>query len=346
MKSMLKKLLPLLLFIQVVNVEAKSIVTAELSTSPILPVIEINGFVVPKERITLSAPISGEVLSVPVLGAEVTRGDTIIHIDDFEIKLLIEQKVSKIKGVTATLAYLRSEHIAMAKLQNLDYHSALKLDEIKARIDELEASLVSEKVDLNILQKKHNNLAIKAPVSGRITKRIATPGEFIDAYDAIAVMESTEANQALFRISSKFAGNIKTGSKITLKQGDLTLVGTISSLHTLETGNAPMYEVRVDAEQNPLTLGSNVIAELPLDIGEEYTMIPNDALVATTDGHHIFTVRSNKAHLVAVQIIRRIKDKVMIKPTEQQIDTVVIRGNGMLSDGDEVVITQAKQLNL
>lgn len=140
------------------------------------------GFVRPRDQVTLSARISGQVVSVsPTLepGAAVSEGDVLVTLDQRPFEAVLEQARADREAAEADLAFTLQQIERTQSLKSGGFASAERLDDlvsqrnrIRAQITRQDALIRDRTLDLEFTE-------IKAPFTGRVISKAVSVGAVV-----------------------------------------------------------------------------------------------------------------------------------------------------------------------
>ena len=176
----------------------KPVVVAEVAMRELAPINWYTGTVISREQAKLAAEVSGRLLWVAEVGAEVEKGATVARIDDALMQEDLAERKADIARIEAQLGFLRQEASRLQRLakQNNAAQSQLEktTSELASARSELQAAQARERRTAQQLQRK----SLKAPFSGVVTERLLRAGEWAD--DGSAVVSMTDP--ALLEVQS------------------------------------------------------------------------------------------------------------------------------------------------
>jgi membrane fusion protein, multidrug efflux system len=332
------------------NALAMPVATATVAKGDINIVLNALGTVTPLRNVTVSAQVSGQLLSVQFKeGQLVNKGDVLAQIDPRTYQAALTQ---------AEGALVRDEALLSESKIDLDrYQTLFKQDSIAKQQLDTQASLVHQyegtvKVDQGQIDTAKVNVAytnIVAPVTGRVGLRQVDPGNNLQAsgsnivlitqlkpIDVLftlpednlpAVLKKMHAGDKLSADAYDRSGQNKlaSGSLFSLDNSISTTTGTVNA------------KAEFDNDDEGLFPNQFVNVRLLLDVMHDAIIIPTSALERGSGGLFVYVVQADKT--VAVRTIKTGPtegERVAVTDGLQVGEVVVTSGADRLRDGSKV----------
>lgn len=153
--------------------------------------LELEGIAQAADQVVIMAEVSGSIVERPDWlrdGALVPSGETLLVLDEQPYRLALAERRSQVSAAALHLADVQAK-ASVARRVNGDGGSPYAqfvphLQEAESRLEAAEASLQRARMELQ-------RARIKAPFAGRLKQVNASPGQFIRAGEAIAVLYTT-----------------------------------------------------------------------------------------------------------------------------------------------------------
>lgn len=220
-----------------------------------------------------------------------------------------------------------------AQAQVKQYQEALALSQAGARsedIDQARAQVVEAQGALQIVQANLNDMVLRAPFGGVVSRKFADPGSFVTPTTAGSAVSSATSssilslastNQVIAQVAEANIAQIRMGLAATIQvdaypgksfNGEVRQIATQSNV----TLNVTSFEVKtsVSDPQHLLKSGMNVTVEFKAGELKDALIVPTAAIVQQTDAQGVF-VAQNKGDPVFVPITVGItmNDKTEVK---------------------------------
>jgi RND family efflux transporter MFP subunit len=342
------------------NGQEKKIKPLEVTvTTPILGEVrdyqDFTGRLMAVKSVDVRARVQGYVLDVPFKeGDLVKEGQVLFEIDPSTYKADLNLAKANLKLAEAEVALMernaqRAQRlIGRSAVAQEDYETTMAtLEKDRATVDSMKAS--RDKADLYAKW-----TTVKAPISGRVSRRLVDPGNLVTADSTILTTIVTENPlYAYFDVDERTfldlvgaASQAPTGWLSALNfpvlmrlanEDDFTQVGKVDFLDNQVSPTTGTIKMR-GVFQNPRGhLKSGLFARVRLPIGDGYqaTLVPDEALQSDQGRKFVYVIekgKNKKGEDVDLVVYRRVLpgQAVTAKVTEKKGDetratTIVLR---------------------
>jgi RND family efflux transporter MFP subunit len=346
--------------------------------------LEFVGTLYANEEVTVSSELDGRIASLAVdLGDRVARGQTLARIDDAEFRFAIQQTESNLKenlaklglektppkdfDVTQTSLVQRAKADAddaersLARTKTLherqliaaqDYDTAQMRAKMaganyKGSIEEARASIAAaaaKEAQLETARKKLRDTAIAAPLSGSISKRSVSAGEYVKVAAPLFTIVQDNPLKLRGMIPERFAPEIRTDQAVDLRvdsfpdatfKGKLTRISPSSEV----TSRSFMVEGVVENSDRRLKPGFFAHAIVTTRVDPNALTVPQQAIVSFAGVSKVFVADNNVARERIIQTGVRVGTNEVevtgLKPGE----LVVISGLTRLTNGTALKVS-------
>ncbi|MCQ0093291.1 efflux RND transporter periplasmic adaptor subunit [Roseovarius sp. M141] len=263
-------------------------------------------------------------------GSYVDKGTVIVRLEDEAEKIALEQ--AQIQLVNA-----RTDADRARRLEATGAVAEVRLREVELALRSAELGVRQAEFDLS---QRH----IVAPISGWIGIIDLEEGDRVNAQDLLVNISDRSDILIDFRVPERVVGKIATGQQIEvtpLGGRDAALIGEISAIDAVvdRASRTLLVQGRVPNEGDMLRAGMAFSVSMSFP-GETLLSIPPLAVQWSSDGPFVWAVRDGKVAQVAVSIVQRESDAVLVTSDDLEVgETVVTEGVQTLRDGAEVSLT-------
>jgi len=322
----------------------KPVVVEEASLRELAPVNWYTGTVISREQARLAAEVSGRLLWVAEVGAEIEKEDVVARIDDTLMQQEHAERKADIERINARLGFLKQEASRLQRLakQNNAAKSQLEktVSERLATQSELKAAQARERHTNEELQRSK----LRAPFSGVVTERLLYAGEWADNGTAVVAMTDPNSLEVQSWVSVSALPFIKAGGKMSIRIGDVVHQGLVRTFVPVSDLRSRLYELRVETPPGQWSVGQSVRIAVPTQKSREVLAVPRDALVLRRGSISLYKIDAdNIARRVAVTIGIASGAFIEVTGDLQPGDQVVVRGGERLRPGQAVSIQQSDQ---
>ena len=284
----------------------------------------------PNKETKISAELQGKINAVLVdAGSVVSKGQTLIQLDNLLLKLQLQTIEVQIEGLEADV----NRYTILAKAEAIQ----------GVQLEKAELGLKSAKVQKATLLEQINKTTIKAPFSGVVTAKLSEEGAF--AAPGVPLLQITDIT------TLKFTVNVPENelSKFKLNQSYSIVVDAYPDI--LLTGKATMIGSKANMGSSfPVQFTVNNTSDLKIKSGmfgkvilksdnqEKNIIIPASAMVGSENQPQIYLIKNGKAVLQNITISKKIQNKVVVSSGLNEGDVIVTNGFINLFDGANVTV--------
>ena len=314
---------------------------AVVVTQSLPRLINASGTVTPWEEVPVGAETGG--LTAVAVNAEegqtVRQGQVLVALNDTVLRAQLRQQEAAVASARATLAQTDAALHRSRELQQKGYLSQASLETATANQQTAAAQLASADASRNETIARLGQAAIRAPVSGLISRRSVTKGQIVSAGTELfrIVRDGRLELDAEIPESDLLAVQAGMPAKVTSDQvGETT--GTVRIV-TSEVNN----QTRVGLARISLAPGggfrSGMFARAQIAAGvRPAPTVPTAAILYRQNQPGVFVVAANNhVRFRRIAILARNADRTAatgLNPGER----VVVEGAGFLGDNDAVAV--------
>lgn len=300
---------------------------------------------------TVSAEVTAQVKTIRVADGEaVYEGQLLLVFDGIKIKETSIHAASTLQKDQATLEFNKKEYEKNLSLLKSGSVSQTALDE---KLSAYHTALAQVQMDHAALAKAMQDLRktrVKAPITGRISKRYIEPGEWVEEGGKLfkisdyrkIYLEAHLSDLDLAKLDVKKILNEGIDAGLTVDSyPDRSFQGKLSYVEPV-AGEARLFEIRIYVDNEDMTLlqgmfGRAVIAHNKL---KNVLKVPLVALLESRRGNdlnRVFVVDSeNKVLLTSIKIGKTNRIYAEVREGLKEGDVVVTRGKEVLTTGQAV----------
>jgi membrane fusion protein, multidrug efflux system len=320
--------------------------------------LTVVGNLIGETTVSVAPRAAGRLQSVDVrLGDQVSRGQRIAKIEDFELVEQIKQQEAAQEVSQATIRQ-RETDLALART-GLDRSTSLfekkliakqVLDDSESRYQSAQASVdlaraqsQQSKARLDELKINLANTIITSPVNGFISRRLVDPGASVGQNAPVVEVVDISRVRLIANVVEKDLKQLQTGD-VTRVEVDAypgeTFMGRIARVSPVldpATRTAPI-EVEIANPSYRLKPGMYARVGITLDTTKDALVVPANALVDLGGRRGVFQPLSESAVFRAVQVGNEQGKLVEILGGLTEGQEIITTGAGQLRDGDRIVI--------
>ncbi|MFH2001371.1 MAG: efflux RND transporter periplasmic adaptor subunit [Planctomycetota bacterium] len=328
-----------------------------------------SGTLEARAQFMVAPKVGGRIEKLTVdLADTVTRGQVVAVLDDAEFVLAVEQSQADLAVAEANIVEAKNaleiaerelervtslNHRGVASESQLD---AAKADQLakaaavhvaKAQGERARAALESTKIRLGYTRVIAN---WSDPDTERIVaERFVDAGETVTANaPLIRIVDLHPINGVIFATENDYA-RLRIDQPVTLTTDaypDRIFSGKIRRIAPVfrETSRQARIELEIDNEDHALKPGMFTRAEITLDVAEDATIVPVDALVIRDNENGVFVVNEDGRTVTWRPVKTGIRDANRLQVSGEGLrGHVVTLGQQLISGGSEVTIPQTSK---
>ncbi len=305
------------------------------------------------DQVDIRARVSGYVDKIAFTdGATVKAGDLLFKIDPRPYQAALDEAKASLEAAKARLDFAVGD---LARAESLR-----RTGNIAGQVfDERSQALATAKADVNRAQATLNRTTlelaftdIRAPISGRLSRRLVSIGNLVNANDTILTnIVSMDPINFYFDVDERsYLSSLRnfdpTHSKaaatevsVALTEGDRARRGTIDFLDNRLDQASGTMRGRVSMRNEDLSLVPGLFGRVRLPVTQSYeaVLIPDEAVRADQDRRLVFVVEAeNKLALRPVQLGGRAEGYRIVRAGLTGEETIVVNGLSRAQPGIQI----------
>ncbi len=322
--------------------------TMRVERGEIREYLEYPGEIIPYQRVSVYPQVSGILKKLYVReGDQVKKGQLLAEIDHQELFLQMEKLKATLKMINSELEKVKRDYQRFSALRKEESVSERDFERIKFSYQSLQAKQESIKADIALLEKKIRDSFIRSPIQGVVEKRLVEEGELVTSSTLVRasplfIILRRDRMKVRFFIPEKDLPRLKTGLRAEVVVDAYPREKFWGNLSLLSPSLDPLTrtsegEIVLENTQNKLRPAMFARVRIILGEKKDTLRIKKDALL---EGRKVFVVKEGKAELRRVTLGLEGKEWVEIISGLEEGESVVIRGQRILREGDKVRIVQ------
>lgn len=319
---------------------------ATVSEKSLSSAVRLPGQLKPFNEVNLFPKVNGFVKEVLV-----DRG-SVVHQGQLLIKLEAPEMQAQVQA--ATSRYLQAQENAQAsseKYQRLKEAakepgsvSQLDLDNALAKMKADAALASSERSNVASVHALQGYLNIYAPFDGMIIQRNVSPGALVSPGKAgdqpMLILQDTRKMRLEVYIPEDYVDKVdlKRSVKYTFNaMPDQPFTGKISrSANALGSMRSEAIEIDVLNTKQLFKPGMYAEVEIPMVSGAKSMLVPNNAIIRSTEREYVVVARDGKASLIDVKEGLTTHDSTEVFGNLKPNEHVVINAGDEIKEGDKI----------
>jgi RND family efflux transporter MFP subunit len=294
---------------------------AQVSVRPVDQVRDYVGTVQAEVKNNIAPQAPGRIAKIFVeVGDHVTKGQKLVQMDAANLQQLTLQ--------------IENQKVDFARIKELYAVGAVS----KAEFDNMKMSLeVAETQYKNIME----NTQLLSPIDGIVTARNYDNGDLY-AGAAILTVEQIRPVKLMVNVSENYYSKVEKGDKAAITLDALpgeTFTATVSLKYPTINASTHTFPVELTLTNKDEKVRPGMFARAQINFGtEDHVVVPDVAVVKQPGSgeRFVYLYNNGKVSYVKVELGQRLNDAYELLGGVADGATVVIAGQGRLTDGMEV----------
>lgn len=281
----------------------------------------------PVRTVSVRPQVSGQIATIAVAsGAVVEAGSVLIELDSSAEEIAVDK--ARIGVDTARQKQERAQNLLAQKTI-----SSVEADQ--AATDLANAELALRQAELDLSQR-----TIRAPIGGTIGILGVNPGDYVTNQSVIATIDDRESILIEFFVPERLVGLVRVGAKITAsavaRPGE-TFEGEVTAVDNRLDEASRTLRVRAAIPNAEDRLRAGMSFEITMRFaGDSYPSVDPLAIQWDSNGSYVWRINDGKAERVAVGIVQRNLESVLVNANIAPGDEIVVEGVQNVRQGGDV----------
>lgn len=304
----------------------------------------LPGQLIPFNQVNLFPKANGFVKQILVdRGSEVSRGQLLLVLEAPEMESQLQAANSRFLQAQETAAASKEKYNRLKQAAaEPGSVSPLELDNALAKMNADNAIAQAEQANVRSVKTLQGYLKVYAPFKGTITERNVSPGALVAPGKAtdqpMLVLQDTRKMRLQVAIPEDEVDKVNLKQKVTFTFNAIPGVehsAAISrSSNSLGGMRSEFIEIDVTNTDGSLKPGMYAEVKIPIQSGAKSLLVPNSAIVRSTERRYIITANSGKARLIDIKEGLTGKDSTAIFGNIKAGDKILNNANDEVKEGD------------
>lgn len=302
--------------------------TTQAVIETIPTIVESVGTLLSSETVSMSTEIDGKISAISFLeGQQVQKNQLLISLDDAMYQA--ERKIAQ--------ANLQLSQARLSRAQGL-YKKNLGSKEV---YDETLAAIRKDEASLSQANEKLSKTRITAPFTGIVGLRNISVGDYVQPGMTLVNLEMINPLKVDFQVPEQFLPSLQNEAKILVTVDvypEKEFTGKVYAMDPKINENSRGIKVRAIVENPEGLLRPGNFARIKLVLHEtSMVVIPEKALVKTSNSNVVYVVEEGKAKVIPVSLGPRYKEKLGITLGLNGSEEIITAGQLKLQEGAPVM---------
>ncbi|MDH3663379.1 MAG: efflux RND transporter periplasmic adaptor subunit [Alphaproteobacteria bacterium] len=324
-------------------------------TEPLNQTRPVLGRIVTKRQGQVAVRVGGLVIDVRVdVGDRVTRGAVLVELDaepvQYDVDLAdaeYESAVADQATAEAEIDLLENELLRLDRLKESAAFSKARLEDklrqitvAKSRLSAATARLGQYRAKQQASRRNLEDMVIKAPYDGVVTRRLVSPGAYVRLGDPVVALIDDgaieiEADVPVDQLTALFPGTEVEVTIAGMRSG-AAVRAVVPEENPLTRTRAVRFTPTVEAAAESLAVAQSVTLDIPIGAARDVTTVSKDGVIQRPNGAMVFLVKDAAATPQPVRLGAAVDGRFEVLDGLGDGDLVVIRGNERLRPGQPV----------
>ena len=277
------------------------------------------------------------------VGNQVEQGDLLAELD----KSLAAQNQARAQAnVSAVETRLNEARRLLDEAMQMKQQSYISLTEVDARksaVELAEANLTQARAEAKFVAVQLEKHQLRAPFDGVISARWTELGQWLSRGDRVFTLVSLDDLRLDLRLPQEHLKNMDHLRQVEIIPDaipDTKLSARVDAQVPVgDESRSFLLRLAADGDSHRLLPGTSARAHFIFEHSQNAVLLPRDALLRNADGSFsVFVVVDGKAERRRLKLGEPGSDGYLIREGLQAGEQVVIRGNELLREGEQVTV--------
>jgi RND family efflux transporter MFP subunit len=324
-----------------INVQVKAVETKSLR-----PFIETIGSLKAFEQVVASSEIEGILRTTNVEeGAFVSKGALLATVEDRDYASELRRVEFALKQAEATLVNTKAEFVRKETLYKEELVTKQQFDDVAMRMAVADAELERSRAALAIARERYSKTRILAPMSGYISEKKISQGEYVRNGTPLYVLVQIDPMKLLFTVSEKEIGRLKINQEVQLRVDaypEKEFRGRVSIIYPTMDERTRSLQVEARVSNPDRLLKPGLFAKVILYTAEakDTLVVPVTSVLYEGKKLKVFVTEGEQAKERIIQVGNKYDDLLEVKDGLKSGEMLVVAGQQNLSEGAKVNVAR------
>jgi RND family efflux transporter MFP subunit len=287
------------------------------------------GSVEPVHRTAVASKLLATVTEVNITaGQRVEKGDVLVRLDDADLKARVEQAAAAVSSAEAAREQAQVEYDRVEKLRQQGAATPIEMERVDTALKSARAELKRAQEAKKEAETILSYATILSPIDGVVVDKEVEPGDTVSPGQVVANLY--DRMQLVARVRESLKSRLEVGQSIKVEVEALghACEGKISEIVPEAESASRTFSVKVTGPCPP-GVYPGMFGRLQIPLGEEHIlMIPQQAVAHVGQLNIVEVARGDTLHRRAVQLGRRIGDRVQVLSGLREGERVALQQPG------------------
>lgn len=315
-----------------------------ITEKPLASHVRLPGVLKPFEEVNIYAKVNGFIKNLNVdRGSVVKKGEVLMTLEALELESQFQSANSKYVQAQENAVASKEKYRRLKEAANeAGAVAPLDLDNALSRSRADEAIVLSEKANMESMNNIKSYLRITAPFSGVIVQRnvsigaLVGPGGESNNLPMLVLQHLDKLRMEVF-IPEAYVDKVDLKSQVTFvfnaRPGTEQRAKISRSANALSRLRSEAIEIDLANKDNTLKPGMYAEVKIPLLSDAKSLLVPNSAIVRSTERQYVIKVNNGHANLVSIQDGLKTNDSTEVFGNLKGGDEIVLHATDEIAEG-------------
>ena len=321
--------------------------TGTVTEQPLSSYVKLPGQLKPYDEVNIYAKVNGFVKQVLVdRGTEVRKGQVLLKLEAPEMESQMQSAMSKYLQAQENATASKEKYKRLKEAAREEGSVApLDLDMAASRMKADEAVVMSEQSNVTSMKNIINYLTITAPFDGVIVQRnisaggLVGPGGKSNELPMLVLQHLQKLRLEVF-IPEAYVDKVDLKRQVSFvfnsMPGKENKASISRSANALSSMRSEAIEIDINNKNQDLKPGMYAEVKIPLLSEAKSLLVPNHAIVRSTERQYVIKVSDGKAQYVDVKEGLKTSDFTEIFGAIQKNDEILLHATDEISEGTKI----------
>ncbi len=309
------------------------------------PFVTLIGTAEPFRKSTVASETAGLVVEFAVrLGQKVRKGDVLARVEKNPLILDLKEAQADLAEAQENYKNALSDLERNEELFKKNAVSSRQYDDARFKANALKQKIAALKARIEAIEYDLAKCFIRSPFAGFVVAEHTQIGQWLEKGGEVVTIVEIDPMLLTVPVPDRYVRYIKPGQTVDLSfefmKGEQSRQGQVRDVIPLGNEKARTFPVQIQVDNPDFGILAGMSAAVRFPVGKSSTvlLVSKDAVLSSSDEHHIFIVNDDKAHLIRVEKGEAFGGQVAIRGEISAGQRVVIEGNERLQPNQPVQI--------
>ena len=309
-----------------------------------------TGVVAARVQSNLGFRVAGKIVERLVnVGQAVKAGQTLMRIDDTDLRLALTSRRNAVAAARASFVQLEADERRYADLVSKGWASRQRYEQAKAASDTAKAQLAAAEAEAGVTENEATYSVLVADADGTVVETLGEPGQVVSAGQTVVRLAQAGPREALVALPETIRPAISSVAEASVYGSDgRRYAAHLRQLSDSADPQTRTYEARyvLDGEAAAAPLGATVTIWLASQANRPEVQVPLGAVLddGGKTGVWIFDSGTSTVHFRPVKLVRVTSETAVVSGLSSG-DPVVSLGAHLLQEGARVRTVSESRAN-